>query len=380
MKFAKLFALLCAFATFAVGCDTETGNETNVPAPDPNATLEIQVKSSTITIGQKIEFTVLMDGVDVTSAADLAIYDSSNYELVGNPYTPTEIRTYDFYAMYGPLVTEKHAVVIVQPVMENLPEDPQPENLKFNHRILLIDHTASGCGYCPEMMDALKEVAATEYHDRYNEVTAHYGRLASRDNAKSDAAAIVAGNVLASVNGFPSLTFNMRYPRVCEARNAAVIKGHIDNLWKKDGAEAGIAGCATLGDNVVTVQVEVKSAKEQEYRIAAWLLEDNIYSKQSGAPANDTSDWHHYAQNAIRNITGYNGANDLSGDSIGVIPVGETGRGFLSLDIISEKWVTDNMEVLLIVTAPSDDYHGKFEVVNTALCKLNDVVTYEYME
>lgn len=373
MKIAKFFALLCAAATFAVGCE-ENSTKTEVPAPDPNATLEIKVNAERITIGQEIKFTVLMDGVDVTAGEGLAIYDASNYDQVSNPFIPTEIRDYDFYAMYGPLVTEEHALVTVQPVMSDLPEDPQPESTKFNHRILLIDHTASGCTYCPNMMDALKELSKTVYHDRYNEVTAHYGGLAARDNAKSDAAAIVAGNIAASIPGFPSLTFNLRYPRNASA-NASVIKSHIDNLWNAEGAEAGIAAVTTVGDQKVIVDIEVKAAVEQEYRVAAWLLEDNIYSKQTGAK----QEWHNYAMNAIRDITGYNGANDLSGDSLGVIKVGETAVKRLELDVLSTDWVIDNMKVLVIVTAASEDYNGKFEVVNTAVCPIRGAVEYEYL-
>lgn len=380
MKITKFFALLCATAAFAAGCETTTNEEPKpepgpVPEPTPGATLEIEVNKERIIIGNEVSFTVTMDGVDVTAAETLEIYETKNYSIVSNPYKPTELGKHEFYAMYGSLVTEKHAVVEVTPVMEDIPEDPQPENTTFNHRILLIDHTGSGCGYCPQMMTALRQLSEDDnYNTKYNEVTAHYGSLASTDNAKSDAAAIVGGNIAAYIKGFPALTYNFLEQTV-SSQNISVIKREVDKLWNKDGAEAGITAVATLGANTVTVNYEVKSAKEQEYRVSVWLLESDIYSKQNGASA----DWQHYAQHAIRNITGYVGPNDLSGDSIGTIAVGERAQGSADLAIISPSWVPENMDVLVIVSAPSEKFNGKFEVVNTALCPVGGTVEYEYL-
>ena len=381
MKITKFFALLCATAAFAAGCETTTNEEPKpepvpTPEPTPGATLEIKANKERITIGDEVAFTVTMDGVDVTAAETLEIYETKNYSIVSNPYKPTELGKHEFYAMYGSLVTEKHAVVEVMPVMENIPEDPQPENTTFNHRILLIDHTGSGCGYCPQMMTVLRQLSEDDnYKTKYNEVSAHYGSLATYDNAKSDAAAIVGGNIAAYVEGFPAVTYNFLERTPIYDRNLNIVKREVDKLWNKDGAEAGITAAATLGANKVTVNYEVKSAKEQEYRVSVWLLESDIYSNQTGASA----DWQYYAQHAIRNITGYVGPNDLSGDSIGTIAVGETAPGTADLAIISSSWVPENMDVLVIVSAPSEKFNGKFEVVNTALCPVGGTVEYEYL-
>ena len=379
MKITKFFALMCAVATIAVGCDKPGNPETPapqpIPEPDPTATLEIEVVKSRITIGDEIQFIVTMNGTPVTEAKTLEIYDASTYDPVSNPYKPTEIGRYEFYAMYGPLVTNVHAFVEVLPVMEEIPADPQPENTKFNHRILLIDHTGSSCGYCPLMMTALKQLSEdSDYNTKYNEVTAHYGSLATNDNARSDAASIVGGNIAAYVKGFPALTYNLCEEYVA-SYSLSTIKNGINKLWKEDGAEAGIAAYAALAAEKVTVNYEIKTRTEQEYRVAAWLLESDIYSAQNGASA----DWQNYAHNAIRNITGYNGSNDISGESIGTVKVGEPARGTLEIPIISPKWVTDNMSVLIIVTAANERYQGKFEVVNTAICELGKGVEYEYM-
>lgn len=377
MKMIKFFALMCATAAFAVGCEDDPKPQTD-PKPEPGpgtGALTINVSEERITIGEPIQFTVMKGDVDLTAAEGLEIYNAKTYNLVSNPFTPEEIGSYGFYAMYGAEVTEKHAYVEVLPIMENIPDDPQPENFTFNHRILLIDHTGSGCVYCPQMMTALKQLSEdNSYNKKYNEVTAHYGSLAANDNARSDAAEIVGGNIAAVVQGFPSLTFNLQEKTVANT-SLSPIKNNISKLWKAEGAEAGVTAAATLGNNKVTVNFEVKSAKEQEYRVALWLLESDIYSKQTGASA----DWQNYAHNAIRNITGYVGANDLSGDSIGVIKSGEKARGSLDVSILSSTWVTDNMDVLVIVTAPSDKHNGKFEVVNTALCPVGGSVEYEYL-
>ena len=53
------------------------------------------------------------------------------------------------------------------------------------------------------------------------------------------------------------------------------IKAQIDQL-KKDKADAGIAASVKISGDDILVNAEVKAAVANNYRIAAWLLEDGI--------------------------------------------------------------------------------------------------------
>ena len=360
MKFTKFFALALA-ALAIVGCDTDK-SEGNTNKPTGEAVLT--ANNNSVEVNTPIEFTVTaVDGTDLT--AEAVIYDKSHdYAVVDNPFTPTSDGEYEFYAVAGNIITPTIKVNVV-PTIPALPEDAQPENTAFNHRILLVDHTGNTCGYCPKMMAALKEVAETEgYHSKYYEAMAH--TYSTSDPAYSGAANVVSSHH--GVNSYPTLTYNF-YHSTTSSYNAEHIKGQIDALWRAEGAEVGIAAAATLASTSVIVNTEVKAAVENEYHITAWLLEDGIYAKQTNA----TEEWMNTHDNAIRQRVS---SNDISGVDLGAIAAGETKSTALTLNIVGNKWNRDNLKVMVIVSAKNAK--GQFEVANVAICPMNDVITYDY--
>ena len=359
MKLTKFFALALA-ALAIVGCEPTTGNDDQKPTGDAVLT----ANNNSVEVNTPIEFTVTAsDGADLT--AEAIIYDKSHdYAVVENPYTPTMDGEYEFYAVIGNIITPSIKVNVV-PTVPALPEDAQPENTSFNHRILLVDHTGNTCGYCPQMMAALKEVSETgDYHSKYYEAMAH--TYSSGDPAYSGAANVVSGHH--GVSAYPTLTYNF-YHSTTSSYNAAHIMGQIDALWRAEGAEAGIAAAATLASTSVIVNTEVKAATTNDYHVTAWLLEDGIYAKQTNA----TEEWMNTHDNAIRQrVT----SDDITGVDLGTIAAGETASTALTLKIISNKWVRENLKVMVIVSAKNEK--GKYEVANVAICPMDDVVTYDY--
>ena len=359
MKITKLFAL--ALATFSiVGCSKETPE----PGEKPTGDAVLVANNNSVEVNTPIEFTVTaVDGTDLT--AEAVIYDKSHdYAVVSNPYTPTMDGEYEFYAVAGNIITPSIKVNVV-PTIPALPEDGQPSNTSFNHRILLVDHTGNTCGYCPKMMDALKEVAETgDYHSKYYEAMAH--TYSTSDPAYSGAANVVSNHH--GVSGYPTLTYNF-YHSTSSSYNAAHIMGQIDALWKAEGADAGIAAAVTLASTSVIVNTEVKAAKANDYRVTAWLLEDGIYAKQTNA----TEEWMNTHDNAIRQRAT---SDDISGIDLGTLAEGQTASTALTLKLIGTKWVRENLKVMVIVSAKNDK--NKFEVANVAICPVNDVVSYDY--
>ena len=363
MKLTKFFALALAALAF-VGCDTEKnpGSGSNEQKPTGDATLV--ANNNSVEVDTPIEFTVTAaDGTDLT--AEAVIYDKSHdYTVVDNPFTPTVDGEYEFYAVVGTIITNSVKVSVV-PTIPALPEDAQPENTVFNHRILLVDHTGNTCGYCPQMMKALKIVSETgDYHSKYYEAMAH--TYSNGDPAFSGAASVISNHH--GVSSYPTLTYNF-YHTTQSSYNDAHIMGQIDQLWKAEGADAGIAAAASLALTSVIVNTEVKAAVANDYRITAWLLEDGIYAKQTNA----TEEWMNTHDNAIRQRVS---SNDISGVDLGAIAAGETKSTALTLNIVGNKWNRDNLKVMVIVSAKNAK--GQFEVANVAICPMNDVVTYDY--
>ena len=359
MKITKFFALALAALSF-VGC----GGETPEQGVQPSGDAVLVANNNSVEVNTPIEFTVTSsDGTDLT--ADAVIYDKSHdYVVVENPYTPTMDGEYEFYAVVGNIITPTIKVNVV-PTIPALPEDAQPANTSFNHRILLVDHTGNTCGYCPKMMEALKTVSETgDYHSKYYEAMAH--TYSTGDPAYSGAASVVSNHF--GVNAYPTLTYNF-YHGTTSSYNDAHIMGQIDALWKAEGADAGIAAAVTVASTSVIVNTEVKAAVANDYHITAWLLEDGIYAKQTNASA----EWMSTHNNAIRQRVV---SDDITGVDLGAIAVGETKSTALTLKIVGNKWVRENFKVMLIVSAKNAN--GKFDVANVVVCPANDVVTYDY--
>ena len=362
MKITKFFALALAALAF-VACDTDNPGEGG-GGNKPTGDAVLVANNNSVEINTPIEFTITAaDGTDLT--AEAVIYDKSHdYVVVENPFTPTFDGDFEFYAVIGSIITNTVKVSVV-PTIPALPEDAQPENTAFNHRILLVDHTGNTCGYCPQMMKALETVSKTgDYHSKYYEAMAH--TYSNGDPAFSGAANVVSNHH--GVSNYPTLTYNF-YHSTQSSYNDAHIMGQIDALWKAEGADAGIAAAASLASTSVIVNAEVKAAVDGEYRITAWLLEDGIYAKQTNA----TEEWMNTHNNAIRQrVT----SDDITGVDLGTISTGETKSTALTLKIVGNKWNRDNLKVMVIVSAKNEK--GKFEVANVAICPMNDVVTYDY--
>ncbi|MBO5901058.1 MAG: Omp28-related outer membrane protein [Alistipes sp.] len=356
MKFTKFIALIAAAATLFAGCEP-------TPQEDPvSADAKLSVLKSVLEVNTPIVFIVEdVNGNDVT--AESVIFDATTFDEVSNPFTPTADGKYKFYAVYGDAISN-YVDVVVTPTVPALPEDAKPENTEFKHRILLVDHTGTECGYCPKMMMALKEVAETgDYHSKYYEAIAH--SYNQSDPASSSAAFAVSGHH--GINNYPTLTYNFYHP-TSSSYNAEHIKSQINALWK-EYAEVSVAATTSLATKSVVVNTEIKAAVSAEYSINAWLLEDGIEAKQTNA----TAEWMNIHNNAIRNAAT---TEPLTGYELGTIEAGKCVEQVLSLDITSAAWNRDNLKVMLIVSKKNDK--GKYDVANVAICPLNQSITYDY--
>lgn len=272
-----------------------------------------------------------------------------------------------FYAIYGLRLSNEVTLTVFNDIPE-LPADPQEESTSFNHRMLLIQHTGATCSNCPRMMESLRTLAQDEaYKDLYHHVASHSYNGGEADDAYSEAARDLS--MAYNVSGlYPMLTFNLSTESA--GTDLSEIKGKIDEL-KKDEAEAGVAASVKVSGNDVLVNVEVKAAQANSYRVAAWLLEDGIYSLQAGM----YESWQNTHDNALRYAAGKATQLSFVGDKLGDLAVGEKARKLLTIPV-DEAWVLDNCEVLVIVT--SADENGNFDVANCALCEIGDTVEYDY--
>lgn len=322
-----------------------------------------------IALGEAITFEVKIGNETMNDS--VAIYEATTRTRVTNPFTPEYDGDYSFYAQYYTTASEAVAVKVVDNSSVDLSElDPQPSSVDFKNRVLIIEHTGTGCVNCPYMANALKELSESNYSEKYNLAAAHYSGLANGDPAKSSAATLIG--FVRGVSGFPAATFNYHYPKIAGA-SLANLKTHIAYTWKAT-AQASAGVVVKDKDDELSVDVVVKSGETQPYRIACWLLEDNIYGAQSGA----MEQWHNYHDHALREITGViEETMDIAGDELGEIASGESVEYSVSIPV-DATWNNEELSVLVVLSAPNADYGNEYEVVNTILCHNNSSKSIEY--
>lgn len=253
-------------------------------------------------------------------------------------------------------------------VIPELPADPQPANTSFSHRIILLQHTGTYCPNCPRLMTSLKALAEdASYSEKYHHVAAHSynetGDLAYSAAAENLSQAFCSGS-------YPELTFNLTRENTDNDTSVGTIKRRIDELHK-DAADAGIAAAVLQTGSSLGVNVQVKAAKEGQYRIAAWVLEDGIRCRQEGA----SEEWMNIHGNAVRTMAGETLNMKIYGEKVDPLKAGETAQKSFAV-ALEEGWNPENCKVIVLVNAAGAD--GRYDLVNCALCPVGGSVPYAY--
>lgn len=248
-----------------------------------------------------------------------------------------------------------------------LPADPQPQNTDFSHRIMLLQHTGTACPNCPRLMTSLREIAADPaYAEKYQHVASH--SYNTDDPAWSEAAKKISD---AFCKAYPELTFNLSGETTGDDTSVATIKQYIDQTHKGK-ADAGICAAAQLTGNTVTVSTQIKAGAENSYRVAAWILEDDIKAQQSSNGA--LEEWMHTHENALRAFSGTSLNLGIYGEKLGTLKAGETAEKVLTIEL-EKDWKAENCKVFILVNSSKD---GKFDVANCTICPIDGSVTYQY--
>lgn len=318
-----------------------------------------------------VTFTVEYDGIDVTDKSTVYMADGS---VAGLTFATDAEGSYGFYAEYNGERSET-VTIVATGSMPAIPEDPEPDNTAFVRRALMILFTSTDCSMCPYAISALHQLSLSPARNSYVLVECH--SVARNDPAYysgplmsaygGDVTPYVSADLdvnLAIVGGNPSIDAGMRnyWSLVNEAASSRP-------------AQAGIAASSVLIGSTVSVSMSVKAAQTGEYKVAAWLLEDDIYGSQlnSGAAGNIDFNTHNdclrYAQ-----YTGSGRDADYTGVSLGTVNAGEEAGYTFSIPV-EDGWDVDNCHLVLLVTAEDG---GSFYVNNAAKCEIGGTVAYEY--
>lgn len=335
----------------------------------------LTANSTSIRCGETITFTVIYAEEDVT--AEATIYDYYTKAEVTNPYTPAEVAERVFYASYNNRTSKVLTVNVVPEYTPELPVDAEPESYDFNQRMLIVDHTGVGCGYCPNMKSALKSMEQdSKYAHKFNIVYAYsFSRSEVCYSSASETFWSYYKDVCSTsympLTGYPSATFNY-------CRNFAAAPNHmtqkVDEYWDENPS-ASVALAATIKDGKYVVNVEVKSAEAQNIHLALWVLEDDIYAKQSGG----YEEWMNTHHSVLRDCLTGASRSDISGIDFGYIQANSTMSRVYQFDIFkATAWNSDNFKLIAIISAPNEEFDNRYEVIDTAMCEIDGTAAHEY--
>lgn len=332
----------------------------------------ITASSTIVRAGQSVTFNVEYAGEDVTQEATICDYYTHNE--MPNPTTFDEVGEYAIIAKYNNSTSKLISIIVYPASAPDFPVDSDALNYNFKYRMLLIDHTGTDCGYCPYMMQSLKEIEEdSAFNDYFNIAMAH--SYNTSDAAYSYTALTMRYYYQKTLNvltGFPTLTYNYQYANSASS-NISYIKQHFNKL-KKESTDAAVAVAAKLDGDKIVVSASLKSKVARLYKVNILLLEDDIYCKQYGA----WETWMSTHNNAIRASYATISQNDISGAEWGYVAAESTSHKVFELPIENTNWVKSNCKVLVIIAAQDANYGNKYEVVNTTMCDLNESKPFEY--
>ena len=376
---------------FTVGRNTETskrstkitlsykGLELTVFVDQEAASNEatLTVDKSLVKSGEQVTFTVTYEGEDVTASS--TIHANYTNEEVSNPYTTTGSGDFSFYAKYNGIKSKICSVTVTPAYAPEFPEDSNPESYDFNQRILMVDHTGLGCGYCPYMKEAIKEAENNaNYKDKFNVVYAY--SYSSSEVCYTSASKTLFNyyqNICSTskigmyLTGYPSITLNYNHNT---AGNYNMVQSQINEVWDANPT-ASIALAAKIEGDKIVVSASVKSSKTQNVKLSLWVLEDDITATQSNA----TASWMHNHHSVMRDAPTTVSSTDISGVDFGYIEANSTMSRVMEFDLFAaSSWKVENFKVIAIISAPSEKYDNKYEVVNTAMCEMGSSIGFDY--
>ena len=376
---------------FTVGRNTETqkrstkitlsykGAEFTVFVDQEGASNEVTltVDKSVVRCGEQVTFTVIYEGEDVTSSS--TIHANYTNEEVSNPYTTTDNGDMSFYAKYNGIKSKLCSITVTPAYAPEFPVDSAPESYAFNQRVLMVDHTGLGCGYCPYMKEAIKSAEEnSNYKDKFNVVYSYsYSSNEVCYTSTSKTLFSYYQNVCSTstigmyLTGYPSTTMNFNHNT---AGNYNMVQSQINEVWDENPTASIALGAKIEGDKIV-ISASVKSSKTQNIKLALWVLEDDIYATQSNA----TASWMHTHHNVLRDAPTGVSKSDISGVDFGYVEANTTMSRVMEFDLFAaSSWKRENFKVIAIISAPSDKYDNKYEVVNTAICEMGSHVGFDY--
>lgn len=306
-------------------------------------------------------FSVLADGIQVNDAEIYMRGEPKDTKLTEYQFSTYLQGAYSFYAQYAGIQSEDIGITV--------------HLANFYKQSCAMEVVATWCGYSPQMISAFHQVKE-QYSDRIHIISLH------RSNSGLGSTDVDAEDFLEYFN-WSGVPFGILDLSNTLPRSAEKIRELSISMKQLHPATSGIAIVSEKTDNSINVKLKVKVNETDEYRLYAFIVEDNVVKRQTiyinGSKDNTVWD-DNYVNHAVATYT-MPGYKPYAGKPLGVIQNGEEVTGSFSIPL--GKTVTDrainysNCRVVAYTLKKSGD---QYYINNTATCQINGSVDYKYEE
>lgn len=346
---------------------TITADEIDVPAEG----LYVYLSSTVIQANGKDAVTIMVffNGIEVTDqAAYYRLPDNTEIEFPDGTYTTTTAGSLSFWVSYGTANTIQtpSTITAVNFAIPDRPADPNPSSTNFVRRVMVMQFTGTGCGYCPLMMTALRNLKENEA------VADKFVIAACHSYNSSDPMYLGTGLSNAfGVSSYPSVVMDMR--QLVSNSQESSVRNAIENNYNRIAPLCGIGVHSEVDGNTVVAHVTVKAAQEKTFYIGIMVLEDGIKATQSNYNSGLPGDFNTH-NNTIRLI---DGSRTYKGYELGTIKAGNVVDQIFALNL-DAKWVQANCRLAVYVC--TDEGNGYYVNNIVATDGLTANLSYEYAE
>ncbi len=371
MKLSSIFNFFALLSlTTLMACSEDEFNP-----QDATGDVVITVSKSLIEADGKdvAVFTVTQGGADVTKWA--TIYQKTNDKwsiYKGTEFSSDTEGNFEFSASHNGKDSE---TILIQAAtgLSELPEDSKPEQFDgFKKRVLAMQFTGIGCGYCPYVINAIENFLPMENSKDMVFTALHTFNTA--DPMFSDDAWEVGNNM--NITSWPTMVYNLNEASDASDTTPESLSGIVDK-YMGSPANSNISASITLDgsetEGSVKVQGAIKIGHDGQYGVAVWLLEDSIKAPQSNYTNIQVGNIHN---NSVRlcNTTSpagnqFGGRNDWKKGNVGVF--------YHEFDL--KKANIQNLKNCHVVVYVTSNVENNFFTVDNVIdCKIGEIRSFEY--
>lgn len=253
------------------------------------------------------------------------------------------------------------------------PADSNPGKFdNFFKRTMIVDHTGTGCGYCPRIVASLNDIEKGADADKIVAVAAHtYNSSDPMYNTFATKYKNYCG-----VSSYPTVNLDLRKTSdaTFSGGTASEIVSKCDKLETKFPAKVAIAASVELVGTEFKVYTGVKVGVTGSYNIGITVLEDDITAKQAnnGYKGYDFNKHKHAVRGGFP-------ASSVTGEPLkeGTINAGELIEKEFTVPVPA-KTKAENARIVVYVACPDTEGGTKFYINNAVVCKPGSPVAFKY--